>query len=150
MQEEIETDKKDRILSILVAIVLICIITLSALYFVFPWQASTNKTEILGTVTNVTAGEASELINHTPNLLILDVRACKCKWNGGHIPGAVHTVIPEDFYNVTADLLIYDQNGTKESIEFSNNLEYMINGRIYRLEKGIIAWENAGFSVVPG
>jgi rhodanese-related sulfurtransferase len=151
MQEEIETNKKDGILNILIAIVLICIITLSALYFIFPREgASTNEIEILGTVTNVTAGEASDLINNTPKLLILDVRTCKCKWRGGHIPGAIHTVFPEDFYNVTDDLLIYDQNGSKESVEFSNRLENMTNGKIYRLEKGIIAWENAGFSVVPG
>lgn len=151
MQEEIETNKKDGILNKLIAIVFICIITLSALYFVFPREeASTNEIEILSTVTNVTAVVASDLIHDTDELLILDVRTCKCKWRGGHIPGAIHTVIPEEFYNVTADLLIYDQNGTKESVEFSNKLVNMTKGKIYRLEKGIIAWENAGFLVIPG
>jgi len=95
---------------------------------------------------NVSAKEAYELIQNNPNLIIVDVRGCKCSYNDEHIPNAIWDTNPRDFYGTKNDLLIYCQTGVT-SVEFCEKLVGHVYGKIYNLKGGIQAWKAAGYEI---
>lgn len=95
---------------------------------------------------NITADEAHKLIQSNDNLIIVDVRGCKCSYNREHIPDAIWDTNPQDFYGEKKDLLIYCQTGVT-SVEFCKKLVGHVYGKIYNLEGGIEAWKAAGYEV---
>ena len=100
----------------------------------------------------VTPDEANELIETNSNLKILDVRSCKCKFNGERL--SIKTewteyLQPEKFDNTTFDLLVYCNDGNNsynnESNYFCKNLIGKTQGIIYTLDGGIVNWKNEGY-----
>jgi rhodanese-related sulfurtransferase len=86
------------------------------------------------------------IVSTTHNLTIIDMRSCKCKYDGEHIPGAIWNVNPMSFYNTTNDLLVYDELGA-ENILFCKDLVNHTYGKILCLRGGIDAWKSAGYRV---
>jgi len=95
---------------------------------------------------NITASEAYKLIQNNTNLIIIDVRGCKCTYNKEHIPNAIWDTYPEDFYGTKKDLLIYSQVGST-SMDFCKKLVGHVYGKIYNLKGGIDAWKAAGYQI---
>jgi len=96
--------------------------------------------------TSITAKEAKNLTEKKINLVIADIRGCRCNWEEEHIPTAEWISYGPNLYNVAQDILIYCQNGSK-SISFCENLLGNVYGDIYYLEGGFTAWKNAGYPV---
>ena len=96
----------------------------------------------------ISSKDAFKLMNSTTkNLVIVDIRHCKCNYNTNHLPGAIWDINPESFYNTTDDLLVYDNNGT-ESIYFCKKLANKVYGKILFLQGGIDSWISLGYPVV--
>jgi len=148
-QPDVKENKKlERIVTIvLVLIIVIALIFLSTDFF---WANKSNLSNE-GTITTSysfifpeTAYEFMKNTNH--NLTIVDMRSCKCKYDGEHIPGAIWNVNPISFYNTTDDLLVYDELGV-DNIGFCENLVNHTYGKILCLQGGIEAWKNAGYRI---
>lgn len=150
----IEEDKKPKIPTIFVIIIVIFTVVTILLFAYFNGfsggakENQTNKTGYTTYYNSIRPFEAYSLIINNANLTIIDVRECKCAYDKGHIPEAIWSIEPENFYNSTNDLLIYCNNGTEESEIFLNTLIKHTWGSIYHLEGGIMAWEKAGFSTI--
>ena len=103
------------------------------------------------TYAGITIEEAYDFINTTTNnLTIVETRSCKCKYNSGHIGDppkfeAIHSSNWNVFYNTTDDLLLYDEKGELECIEFCENLVGHTYGKIYYLIGGFTAWSQAKY-----
>ena len=97
--------------------------------------------------THINPDSAQTISNSKINLTIVDVRSCKCSYDKGHIPDAIWNKYPEEFYNVTNDLLIYCADGSI-SKTFCENLVNHTYGSIYYLEGGINAWKQAGYETI--
>ena len=145
--------KESKKLEKIVAIILVLIIAFAVIYLSIDsfWKNKSNtpnKIEYTRYYYFLLPENAYSFINTTThNLTIVDMRSCKCKYNGGHLPNATWNVNPTSFYNTTDDLLIYDENGA-ESIEFCENLVNHTYGKIICLQGGIEAWKNEGYEVV--
>jgi len=102
------------------------------------------------TYKNVVAAEAQQLIQEKGNLIILDVRT-QSEYDSGHILNAV--LIPVDELadrlgelDKTKAVLVYSQDGD----HIAQVRQILIDSKfpkVYNLEGGIIAWQEAGAAV---
>ncbi len=117
-------------------------------------QHNTIKKTLTHEYTNVSVQEAYELYNTDDSLLIIDARGCKCSYNHGHIPGAVHiSDINDTSYskiynpNQDKDILLYN-GGSWESLQIAAERFYNTTyGKIYCMIGGFTAWNTEGFPV---
>ena len=144
-----------KLLSLFVIIVIISFIvltiSLSADFGRLTGLTKEDQTNEIGYTTyfnSIRPFEAHSLIYNNFNLTILDVRECECAYDRGHLPKAIWSDDPENFYRSTNDLLIYCDNGTDESLIFLNKLINHTYGSMYHLEGGIQAWIRAGFTTI--
>ena len=86
---------------------------------------------------------AQEIMASTTNLTVIDCReGCgRCQFNKGHLPGAILSDNPLDFYNSTDDILVYSVDGSVGA-DFCQQLVNHTYGAIYNLEGGYNAWTN--------
>jgi len=149
-QPDIKEGKKlEKIVAIILVLMIVFAIIYLSIYLI--WKNKSNASNEIEYTKNyyfLLPKDASVFINTTShNLTIVDMRGCKCKYNGGHLPNATWNINPTSFYNTTDDLLIYDENGS-ESIEFCEDLVNHTYGKIICLQGGIEAWKNDGYEVV--
>ncbi len=98
------------------------------------------------TYSGISLQTAYDLTANNENLLVIDVRTCKCNYNKGHLPNATWTTNPLVYYNSTNDLLIYENNETL-SIEFCEELVNHTYGKLLYLQGGIKTWEEEGYPI---
>ena len=99
---------------------------------------------------DITAAEAKELINNTPELIIIDVSP---NYENGHLPGAVNYYIGDG----SLDAAIPTLNKTKPYLVYCHVDSVSINGAqklidagfttVYRLEGNYQAWVDAGYEI---
>lgn len=153
--EQNKKSKEKRII-ILLSITLVAIVILASVFLLIPNinNVNSNQNTLTNSYINVTAAQASDIINTSSGLTIIDCRglditcsSClKGKFNRGHIEGAILTTKAEDFYNNTNDTLVYSKDGVKAPI-FCEELEGHVYGNIYNLQGGYEAWEAQGFPI---
>lgn len=122
---------------------LVFIISLSV--FLFACDRDQQTTYI-----DLSPAEAKELIDNTPNLIIIDVSPY---YDQGHIPGAVHYYIGDG--SLDDAILNLDKNLTylvychvdSVSIAGANKLIEAGFENVYRLEGNYPAWVDAGYPV---
>jgi rhodanese-related sulfurtransferase len=149
----VDNEKRKQV--ILIAILVL--ITVIALAFLVVEGNLTEKKPIkkyTSLYTNISAQAAYDLIKtKTNNLIIIDVRSCKCNYDKEHIGDlplfeSIHNTSWYSYYNKTDDLLVYDTYGNQESIEFCENLVNHTYGEIFNLDGGITAWKKLGFPTI--
>lgn len=102
----------------------------------------------------LSAEAAYDFINTTThNLTIIDTRTCKCSYDAGHIGAppyfeAIHSINWENYYNTTDDILVYDDAGDDEALEYVDNLVNHLYGKLYYVEGGFSAWSQAKYPCV--
>jgi len=89
----------------------------------------------------------SEILQND-NFLVIDCRSCKCNYNGGHLPNATWSTSAIDFFNTTYNLLVYDNDGQSESIDFCEKLLNNTTNEIFILDGGYNAWVANGYEVI--
>jgi len=149
--DEQQTTGKEKKFQVILIIVLVLISISAIVWLTFPsgttGQGSTGPVYTT-TYSGISPSQCSELMSSTENpITIVDVRECKCNYNAGHITNAIWNINPRSFYNVTKDLLIYDNTGSL-SIEFCESLIGYTYGAVYYLEGGIDAWRDANYPTV--
>lgn len=102
---------------------------------------------------DVTVEEAKSLIQQNIRLKIVDVRL-DTEFNSSHIPGAINVCAcdPDNMLlqlNPNDEILVYCRSGLRSAaaMKFLNENGFR---KVYNLLGGIVAWENAGYSVVAG
>lgn len=100
---------------------------------------------------NVDVAEARDLIGEKGDLVILDVRTVS-EYESGHLEGAINIPVEAlsgrlSELNPNDELLVYCRTGNRSTTAVGILKE---NGydRIYHMDAGIVAWENAGFPTV--
>ena len=100
---------------------------------------------------NVDVAEARDLIGEKGGLVILDVRTVS-EYERGHLEGAINIPVEAlsgrlSELNPNDELLVYCRTGNRSTTAVGILKE---NGydRIYHMDAGIVAWENAGFPTV--
>ncbi len=100
---------------------------------------------------NVDVVEARELIGEKGELVVLDVRTVS-EYERGHLEGAINIPVEAlsgrlSELNQNDELLVYCRTGNRSTTAVGILSE---NGydRIYHMDGGIVAWENAGFPTV--
>ena len=100
---------------------------------------------------NVDVAEARDLIGEKGGLVILDVRTVS-EYDSGHLEGAINIPVEAlsgrlSELNPNDELLVYCRTGNRSTTAVGILRE---NGydRIYHMDAGIVAWENAGFPTV--
>jgi len=143
-----------------IAIVLVIITIIASIYLLyptfFPDSQNTLYEGFAQNYTNISVAEAYDIINTTTdiNLSIIDVRGlegcgtCQFK-NKGHLPSAVLNSNPDSLFNSTAIFIIYSVDGTVGA-NFSQQLVNRVYGKIYNLEGGFDAWQDAGYELEYG
>ena len=102
----------------------------------------------------LSAEAAYDFINTTThNLTIIDARDCKCRYDTAHIGAppyfeAIHSINWENYYNTTDDILVYDDAGDNEAIEYCGNLVNHTYGKLFYLERGFSAWNQSQYPYV--
>ena len=150
MNEDQSGIKKERKIQTILIIVLICISLIAIIGLTYSFDA--NETESIGqviseTYSGISPRNASNFINTSEDIIIIDVRECQCNYNKGHLIDAVWDINPLNFYNTTSDLLVYD-NWQDICIDFCEQLVNNTYGSIYYLEGGITAWKNVGLPTI--
>ena len=105
--------------------------------------------EIIG-YTDLTAQEAKDLIDTTPDLVIIDVSP---HYDKGHLPRAVHYYLGDG--SLDAAIPNLDPNGEYlvychvDSVAIAGAQKLVDAGfkTVYRLEGNFAAWEDAGYSI---
>ncbi len=100
---------------------------------------------------NVDVAEARDLIGEKGELVILDVRTVS-EYESGHLEGAINIPVEAlngrlSELNKNDELLVYCRTGNRSTtaVGILNENGY---DRIYHMDGGIVAWENAGFPTV--
>ena len=96
--------------------------------------------------TSMSVEKLNSLLYENYNLLIIDIRGCKCSWEKSHIPSAIWQPKASELYNSAIDLVIYNQNGT-DSKEFCEELVGRVYCEIYYLEGGFDSWVSKGYEI---
>lgn len=148
MTEEWSTvsDRKNlkTIAILLIAILCISSVTVIALSADNTELKPVEKQKYTTSYTSITAEKAKNLTDTNINLIITDIRGCRCNWEEGHIPTAIWQTYAPNLKNTAQDILVYCQNGN-ESISFCEELVGNVYGAIYHLEGGFEAWKKAGY-----
>ena len=89
----------------------------------------------------ISKSDAEELIN-TQDITVIDCRGgCKsCAWRRGKLPNAIWDIHPENYYNHTKPILVYDQDGSTKVTDFCENLVNHVYSDIYALSGGFNSW----------
>ena len=102
---------------------------------------------------DITVEQAKSLIEQNIWLKIVDVRL-DTEFNTSHIPGAINVCAcdPDNMLrqlDPNDEILVYCRSGLRSAaaMKFLNENGF---SKVYNLVGGIIAWENAGYSVVNG
>ena len=166
MVEEYSGESKKN-LTIIAVLVLVMLIAVSCV-FVFAFDIfdimpgnNNNNNKNVDTSPQITteysalsAEAAYDFINTTThNLTIIDARDCKCNYDTAHIGAppdfeAIHSVNWKTYYNTTDDILVYDNEGDNEAIEYCENLVNHTYGKLFYLESGYSAWSQANYPFV--
>ena len=100
---------------------------------------------------NVDVGEARDLIAEKAGLVILDVRTVS-EFESGHLEGAIN--IPVEVLsshlsglNQNDELLVYCRTGNRSTTAVGILRESGYD-RVYHIDRGIVAWNSAGFPTV--
>lgn len=149
--EQQQTKGNEKKIQVILIIVLVVISVSSILWLtLISGSLDQRPSELILTTTysSILPIDALGLVNSEDNsTIIVDCRTCKCNYNKGHLPNATWTINPEDFYNTTRNLLVYDNNG-ENSIKFCQNLTGHVYGAIFYLEGGMDAWKEGTYPVV--
>ena len=150
MEENIPKGENKKIQVLLIFILIIISVGAAIGYTLSTEQEENGPTGpfLTNTYSAISPTDALALINSTneTQLIIVDIRSCKCNYNSGHLPNSTWNVNPLSFYNLTEDLLVYSKNNV-DSIEFIEKLLNKTYGDLYYLEGGINAWKLAGYPV---
>ena len=162
MAEEYSGEGKKN-LAIIAVLVLVMLMATSCVFVfafdIFHIMPGNNKNvdtspQITTEYSAISAEAAYDFINTTTHTLtIIDVRDCKCSYNTAHIGAppyfeAIHSINWENYYNTTDDILVYDDAGDNEAIEFCGNLVNHTYGKLFYLENGFSAWSQAQYPQV--
>ena len=150
--EQQPTEDSEKKIQVILIIVLVVISVSSVLWLtlISGLLVEQEPTEPVLTTTysSISPQDAVGLVNSSYNsTIIVDCRTCKCNNNKGHLPNATWNINPEDFYNTTKDLLVYDNHGEK-STQFCQNLTGHVYGAIYCLDGGMDAWKEGTYPVI--
>ena len=128
---------------IIMVVVVIAVIVIAA--FIFSGILDQN-----GGYTDVTAMEAKELIDTTPDLVVIDVSP---KYDQGHLPGAINYYIGDG----SLDEAIPSLDKNKEYLVYCHVDSASISGAeklvdagfspVYRLKGNYQAWVDAGYPI---
>lgn len=101
---------------------------------------------------DVTVEQAKQLIEENSRLVILDVRTVS-EYDDGHIEGALNIPVQEiegrlDELSKNDEILVYCRTGNRSftAIEIMNADGFT---KIYHMNRGITAWIDADYPVVP-
>ena len=149
--EQQPTKDSEKKIQVILIIVLVIISVSSVLWLTLIsglLEQELTEPVLTTTYSSISPQDVVGLVNSSDNsTIIVDCRTCKCNYNKGHLPNATWTINPEDFYNTTKDLLVYDNHGEK-STQFCQNLTGHVYGAIYYLEGGMDAWKEGTYPVV--
>lgn len=149
--EQQPTEDSEKKIQVILIIVLVVISVSSVLWLTLisgSLEQELTEPVLTTTYSSISLQDAVGLVNSSDNsTIIVDCRTCKCNYNKGHLPNATWTINPEDFYNTTRDLLVYDNHGEK-STQFCQNLTGNVYGAIYYLDGGMDAWKEGTYPVV--
>ena len=164
MAEEYSGEGKKNLTIIAVLVLVMLIVTSCVFVFafdIFDIMPGNNNNKNVDTSPQITteysaisAEAAYDFINTTThNITIIDARDCKCNYNTAHIGAppdfeAIHSVNWKTYYNTTDDILVYDNEGDNEAIEYCNNLVNHTYGKLFYLESGFSAWNQSQYPSV--
>ena len=104
-------------------------------------------------ITKISAQELKELCDHNKHPIIIDVRE-QHEWDEGHMPNAKHipmNSLPENISHVVPDtntpVYLHCKGGVR-SMQCAENLANLGYTKLYSLDGGIMAWQNAGYPVI--
>jgi rhodanese-related sulfurtransferase len=141
-----DKEKKIQVIFIIILVIISVSAGFGLLYIIYNEEKGPSGPIITVTFSGVSPQTAYNLTYSNKNLIILDVRTCKCNYNKGHLPNATWTTNPLLYYNTTNDLLIYENNENL-SIEFCEQLVNHSYGKLLYLEGGIYGWQEAGYPI---
>lgn len=104
---------------------------------------------------DVTPKQADSIIQHTANILVLDVRTPE-EYLLGHLQNAVLMDIYDIKFHYSANtlpreatILVYSRSGRRsaDALEILKNLRYP---RVFNMLGGIVAWKKEGHKLVKG
>jgi len=104
-------------------------------------------------VRTIDSQELKDLIDGTPNLVLLDVRTTN-EYNTGHINGAINTpveMLPYDIEKFTypkdTPIAFYCRSGdrSQEAYDIFKNAGFI---NLYNQDGGIIGWEEQGYELI--
>ena len=156
MKKTMTYDKSEKNITIIGVLVVIAVLSISVIIQVSPMldmidddSNQNNGSNNTYSFISVSPDEAYELITNSTNLTIIDCRGLEgcshCQFNRGHLPGAELNMYPNTLNDSTNDILVYSKNGTVGE-EFCEQLvKNCVTVKIYNLEGGYEAWENAGY-----
>lgn len=129
-----------RTITLIIIYVLLAILVIAVVFSPTIFNGITKK-GYTTTYYNVNVTVAKQLINSTANLTIIDCTGgCQpCSWKNGHIANAIWDEFPENYYNYTSDIIVYDNGGLKSEM-FCQSLVNHTYGKIYNLVGGYLAW----------
>ena len=141
-------DNEKKIQVVLIIVLVVISVSAAVGLSIFYYNENKGPTGPVITViySGITPETAYDLTVNDKDLLVIDVRTCKCNYNSGHLPNATWANNPLGYYNTTSDLLIYENNETL-SIEFCEQLINHTYGKLLYLEGGINAWKDAGYPI---
>lgn len=90
----------------------------------------------------VSVSEAKQILDTVENVTVIDCTGgCQpCSWKNGHIDDALWNDNPTSFYNLTNDILVYDDADGNLSLSFCQSLVNHVYGKIYCLRGGYQEW----------
>ena len=166
MLDEKPTNKNISIIGVILIIVVLSIGAIGIILLSPPVgkteNTSSESNRILTTsFTNITVGDAFELINKSKNINIIDDPThCHCRYDDEHIgdPPRFEAIKISDLkalpksirtlYNTTNDTIVYDDDGKGEGIVHCKTLINHTYGAIYYLEGGLNAWKKENYPVI--
>lgn len=150
-------DKSQKNITIIGVILVVIVLSISVIILVYPMldmtgDTSTNQNSDSNNALSfisISPDDAYELITNSINLTIIDCRGLEgcsnCQFNQGHLPGAELNMYPNTLNDSTNDILVYSKNGTAGEYFCEQLINNSIPVKIYNLEGGYEAWENAGY-----
>jgi rhodanese-related sulfurtransferase len=104
-------------------------------------------------INKISAQELKEICDHNKHPVIIDVRE-QYEWDDGHMPHAKHIpmqMLSEKITSIVPDVdtpVYLHCKGGVRSMQCAENLAKLGYKKLYSLDGGIMAWQNAGYPVV--
>ena len=162
MDEEKQTNSKNKKILVFIIIAIVAISTSAAIGFTYFYGITDDgnveeppELVLTSTYSALSPAEAYDLINTSEQVIIIDARGrCPCNYDTEHIGKedsfkALKRIEPEfsEFFNETSGIIIYDDGGTT-AIEWCEGLVNHTYGKICLITGGFDSWKNSGYPTI--